>query len=342
MDFIFWNRKIGAGKFKLKLVIWPLMIIMTLLYYTRTDRAHCKEAQVLNKPKIIQQLNGHLVMLTSTIGERSINYPVHLEQAAQYIQAQFESYGLAVERQTYCFRDMNVSNVVARFQPRAKSGVHYIIGAHYDSVSGTVGADDNASAMAVLLETARGIQRGFASGDQGPEITFVAFALEEPPAYGTPFMGSRIFASKAREQGMSIDGMICLEMVGYTCRRPGCQSYPFPLQYLGYPKEGTFIGVVGNVKSLGFSRNLCRRFKDNQNLPVVSLTVPFNGWIMPAVRLSDHASFWDKGYPAVMVTDSAFYRNPHYHQPSDVMETLDIDFMAELVQGLMLFFCVDK
>jgi hypothetical protein len=327
-----------TGKLKLKFIIWFMMFFGVQLYCLWTDRAHGKEIRVLKKAQIIQQLEGHLTMLTRTIGERSINYPVHLEQSAQYLQAQFESYGLAVEQQVYRYASMNVSNVVARFKPRAISGRHYVIGAHYDSVSGTVGADDNASAVAVLLETARAVQRDYASGVDGPEITFVAFTLEEPPAYGTPFMGSRKFASMAREKGMSIDGMICLEMVGYTCSRPGCQSYPFPLKYLGYPKEGTFIGVVGNVKSYGFSRRLSRSFKRNPNLPIVSLTVPFDGKILPAIRLSDHASFWDKGYPAVMVTDSAFFRNPHYHQPSDTMETLDMGFMAELVQGLMIFF----
>lgn len=324
----------ASKNLKLKSMVWTL----ALLFCSWGVGADGKEARVPDKQQIIQQLNGHLSMLTRTIGERSINYPVNLENSAVYIQAQFESYGLAVERQTYRYRHMNVSNVAARFQPPVNSGAHYVIGAHYDSVSGTVGADDNASAIAVLLETASAMQRVYGSGGEGPEITFVAFTLEEPPVYGTSYMGSRVFASKAREEGMSIDGMICLEMVGYTCSAPGCQSYPFPLKYLGYPKEGTFIGVVGNVKSLGFSRNLSRSLKDNPNLPTVSLTVPFNGRIMPAIRLSDHASFWDKGYPAVMVTDSAFFRNPHYHQPSDTMETLDIDFMAELVHGLMIFF----
>jgi hypothetical protein len=131
--------------------------------------------------------------------------------------------------------------------------------------------------------------------------------------------------------------MICLEMVGYTCKEAGCQRYPFPLQFLGYPETGTFIGIVGNVKSLGFSRRLRDGFQRNPDLPVVSLTVPFDGWIMPAVRLSDHASFWSNGYRAVMVTDSAFFRNPHYHLPSDTMETLDFDFMAELVHSLVRF-----
>lgn len=297
-----------------------------------------EETPVLSKSNIIRHLQNHLTMLTRTIGERSVRRPDNLDKSAAYIQAQFENSGFAIERQTYRYMDMDVSNVVARLKLSANPAAHYVIGAHYDSVMGTVGADDNASAVAVLLETARALQT--VSGNKGVdfEVTFVAFSLEEPPVYGTPYMGSRMFASKAKKEGMTIDGMICLEMVGYTCRTPGCQRYPFPLQFFGYPKEGTFIGIVGNMKSLGFSRRLRRSFQRNPNLPVESVTVPFNGWIMPAVRLSDHASFWDKGYRAVMVTDSAFYRNPHYHLPSDTMHTLDFGYMAELVLSLMRFF----
>jgi hypothetical protein len=131
--------------------------------------------------------------------------------------------------------------------------------------------------------------------------------------------------------------MLCLEMVGYTCSEPGCQSYPFPLMFFDYPKEGNFIGIVGNFDSRGLTRRTFESFKKNPDLPVIKLTVPFNGWILPAVRLSDHASFWDEGFKAVMITDSAFYRNPHYHLPSDRAATLDYRFMAELVGSLVAF-----
>lgn len=296
----------------------------------------------MDKPTIIQHLHDHLTMLTRTIGERSVRRPENIERSAAYIQGQFAAAGLAVRRQTYRYRDMPVSNIVAELKPSAPPAADYVVGAHYDSVSGTVGADDNASAVAVLLETARSMQRAAENGKSGPGLTFVAFALEEPPVYGTRFMGSRVFAAGAKREAQRIDAMICLEMVGYTCRAPGCQHYPFPLQFLGYPGAGTFIGIVGNVKSLGFTRRLRDGLKANPRLPVVTLTVPFDGWIMPAVRLSDHASFWSQGYRAVMLTDSAFFRNPHYHRPSDTMETLDLDFMAELVISLTGFFSFNR
>jgi Zn-dependent M28 family amino/carboxypeptidase len=212
------------------------------------------------------------------------------------------------------------------------------LGAHYDSVSGTVGADDNASAVAVQLETAREFKTLLEQSNLDLAVTFVSFALEEPPAYGTRYMGSRVYAKKARKEQEKIDGMICLEMVGYACYEPGCQRYPFPLGFFGYPKEGNFIGIVGNFKSGEFTQALFEAFQKNPELPVIKLKIPFNGRIVPSVRLSDHASFWDQGFKAVMVTDTAFFRNPYYHRPSDTKEKLDYRFMAELVESLLLFF----
>jgi len=292
----------------------------------------------MDKQKVITGLHDHLTMFTRTIGERSMRRPDNLEKTVAYIQAHFEGLDIPVRRQSYRYGDIDVSNVVARLKLAPNPSKHYIVGAHYDAVAATVGADDNASAVAVMMETARAVQGLVGIEGHDLEITFVAFALEESPTYGTRYMGSRVFASEARKQAVEIDGMICLEMVGYTCREPGCQRYPFPLQFLGYPKTGDFIGIVGNVNSAGFTRSLRRSFEGNPNLPVVTLTVPLNGWPLPNVRLSDHASFWNFGYRAVMVTDTAFYRNPHYHLPSDSMQTLDFDFMAELVESLTGFF----
>jgi Zn-dependent M28 family amino/carboxypeptidase len=292
---------------------------------------------MLIKKDLIRRLDTHLNTLTRTIGERSVRRPENLERSAAYIAAQFDASGLPVERQPYRYRSLTVSNVAARLGAPADSGRHLVVGAHYDSVAGTVGADDNASAVAVLLETARGLRALTTGETPSSAITFVAFALEEPPTYGTRHMGSRVFAAEAHRKKMPIDAMICLEMVGYTCPQIGCQQYPLPLRWRDYPKTGSFIGVIGNLKSWAFTRELCASFRRNPHLPVVGLTVPFNGWILPAVRLSDHASFWRYGYRAVMLTDTAFFRNPHYHLPSDTMETLDLDFMAELVLSLVSF-----
>ncbi|MGD9183330.1 MAG: M28 family peptidase, partial [Desulfobacterales bacterium] len=250
----------------------------------------------------------------------------------------YHAIGVPANSQPYSYTDFAVENIITEvsFSPNPK--YRFLLGAHYDSVAGTVGADDNASAVAVQLETARHLAALMGKEKRDLAVKFLSFALEEPPAYNTRHMGSRMYAKKARKNKEQIDGMICLEMVGYTCHEPGCQGYPFPLMFMDYPKEGNFIGIVNNFKSRDFARGLVEQFQKNNQLPVVKLTVPFNGWVMPAVRLSDHASFWDQGFKAVMLTDSAFYRNPYYHTAADTMDKLDFEYMAELVESLVIFF----
>jgi hypothetical protein len=293
---------------------------------------------VIDIQETIERLEAHLRTLTETIGERSVRFPEHLDKTAEYVQSFYEDIGIAVHREPYDYSDFKVDNVVAEISTGPQPSCRYLLGAHYDSVSGTVGADDNASAIAVQLETARCLKALLGREALDLAVTFVSFALEEPPVYGTRYMGSRVYAKKARKVQEKIDGMICLEMVGYACHEPGCQHYPFPLGFFGYPKEGNYIGIVGNFKSGGFTKALFKAFQNNPELPVIKIRIPLNGRILPAVRLSDHASFWDQGFKAVMITDTAFFRNPHYHRPSDTMEKLDYRFMAELVESLLLFF----
>jgi Zn-dependent M28 family amino/carboxypeptidase len=283
-------------------------------------------------------LKAHVEMLTRTIGERSIYKPENLEKTADYIESFYRDINIEPVRLPYDHPTGQVENILATINFSQAPSKTYLIGAHYDSVVNTVGADDNASAVAVQLETAR--QMGLLKGKKHLDLSlkFVSFALEEPPVYGTRHMGSRVYAKAARKAGEKIDGMICLEMVGYTCHEPGCQAYPFPLMFLDYPKTGDFIGIAGNIKSRKFTRSLCEAFEHNPDLPVVSLTVPLNGYLLPNIRLSDHASFWDRGYKAVMITDTAFYRNPYYHSRTDTMEKLDFIFMARLVKSLCIFF----
>lgn len=293
---------------------------------------------VIDIAKTIERLRMHLQALTKTIGERSVNFPQNLGKTADYIKTFYQDIGLASHLEPYDYRDFKIANVVVEVLSGANPARRYLVGAHYDSVAGTVGADDNASAVAVQLETARNLRALCDQKEIDLAVKFVSFALEEPPAYGTRYMGSRVYAKKARREQEKIDGMICLEMVGYACNEPNCQHFPFPLRFFGYPNVGNFIGIVGNFKSGEFTKSLFSNFQENPGLPAVKLTVPFNGWILPSVRLSDHASFWDQGYKAVMVTDSAFFRNPNYHLASDTMEKLDYRFMAQLVKSLLLFF----
>jgi Zn-dependent M28 family amino/carboxypeptidase len=220
-----------------------------------------------------------------------------------------------------------VANIIAQIPGCPAEKPYVVLGAHYDTVPGSPGADDNASGVAVLLETARRM----ASNPSPPALRFVAFTLEEAPAFGTPLQGSRVFTRVAADNGDRILGAVVLEMVGYTALR---QQYPTLLQWSDYPTKGDFIGVVGNRRSRELVKAVIDGCRQTPQLPIESLCVPFNGWILPDTRLSDHASFWDHGWPAVMVTDTSFFRNPNYHRPTDTLATLDFPFMAQLTRGL--------
>jgi Zn-dependent M28 family amino/carboxypeptidase len=332
------SNKTGLFKFRYTHVIFIIILIMHAFPWNGAGLAQDRSNVMIDIQHTVERIKDHLKELTVTIGERSVGAPENLEKTANYIESFYQNLGIAVHREPYSYHDTTVVNVVAEIASGTPANNRFVVGAHYDSVMGTVGADDNASAVAVQLETARQLKLMIDSLELDLSVKFVSFALEEPPAYGTRYMGSRVYAEKARKNNEQIDGMICLEMVGYACYEKGCQGYPFPLMFFGYPKEGNFIGIVGNSNSKSFAKALVRAFFKNRELPVVRLNVPFNGRILPAVRLSDHASFWDQGFKAVMITDSAFYRNPHYHTSLDTMEKLDYGFMAELVESLMFFF----
>jgi Zn-dependent M28 family amino/carboxypeptidase len=198
-----------------------------------------------------------------------------------------------------------------------------LIGAHYDAVPGSPGADDNGTAVAVLLELAR----VFAQAPARRPIRLVAFDLEE-----TDRLGSRAYAHDLRREGEPLALMIALEMLGFRDARPGSQHYPPGLRYF-YPDRGDFIGLIGNMRTLPVMWRLARTIR--KSVPCEFLPVPWQGRILPDTRRSDHASFWDLGYPAVMVTDTANMRNPHYHRASDRIETLDLDFLTTVCEGLI-------
>jgi len=282
------------------------------------------------EPEIIRDaLRRHVKALAVDIGPRTPFTGDSLERAATYIQSALVDSGQSVTKQTYHYLDRRVVNLIGTTGAAVGASYFYVVGAHYDTMPTTPGADDNASAVAVMLELARRVS----NANLRAPVLFVAFTLEEPPAHFTRHQGSRVFVSHCRSSGDQVLGALILEMVGYTAQR---QHYPFIHRWPGYPAEGNFIGIIGNWRSRHFGNTVLRAFRSNKHLPVESLFVPFNGWILPATRLSDHASFWDAGWPALMVTDTAFFRNPHYHLPSDTIDTLDFDFMAELVMSLEL------
>jgi Zn-dependent M28 family amino/carboxypeptidase len=269
-----------------------------------------------------EQLSRHLQMI---VGERSpFGSQRHLAAVEGFIEREFKSYGLEVANDFFRYGAGTFRNIIARHGVEEKAP-RLIVGAHLDSVIGTPGADDNASGVAVLLETARLLS-------QVPirsQVLFCAFNLEE-----LNMIGSAALARKLKDAGVNIEAMISLEMVGYTDSRPGSQKLPVGLSRL-YPDRGDFIAVIGNWKSNALLRKFSRLMREVPDLQVETLAVPGKGMLIPAARLSDHAPFWDLGFPALMLTDTAFYRNPHYHGPMDTFDTLDLDFMAKVCEGVV-------
>ncbi len=270
------------------------------------------------------RLRAHVMRLAGEIGERNSTSYAALEEARLYIEQSFAQAGYETRHDAYKVAGRIYRNAVAE----RGGGLEriFIVGAHYDTAPGTPGADDNASGVAVLLELAR-LQRDFA---RGPAIRWIAFTLEEPPYYRTPLMGSRIHARKCRQRAEAIGGMVSLEMLGYYRDSPGSQWYPLPFLRLFYPDRGDFIALAGNFRSRRLVRDMARWMSKAGGIPVVSASFPF----VPGAGLSDNWSFWKEGYPALMITDTAFFRNPHYHRGSDLPETLDYPRMAALVAAL--------
>jgi aminopeptidase YwaD len=259
------------------------------------------------------------------VGERSpFSGHHHLAAVESFIEKELGSYGLKVESDYFSYRGKAFRNIIGRSDAQHGASLA-ILGAHLDSVPGTPGADDNASGVAVLLEAARVLSRVRLR----TQVLYCAFNLEE-----LNMVGSTYFAKKLKAAGAKVDAMVSLEMIGYTDVRPGSQKYPAGLSWL-YPDRGDFIGVIGNWNSGALLRRFTHQMRQARDLAVETLSVPGNGALVPAVRLSDHSPFWDLGYPALMVTDTSFFRNPHYHGPTDTLETLNLDFMAKVCEGVI-------
>jgi Zn-dependent M28 family amino/carboxypeptidase len=247
--------------------------------------------------------------------------------AQQYIREQLAQWG-SVEIDDFAVRGRIHHNLILDLPPSEKASKQglppIVIGAHYDTVPGTPGADDNATGVAVLLELARDL----ASGPLKYPVQLVAFDMEE---YG--YLGSKHYAAKYKQQQQPLRLMISLEMLGYCNHNPNSQSYPAGLKYF-YPNSGNFIALIGNLRTVPDLINLSGKIRKSGQ-PCEWLSVPNRGLIVPDTRRSDHVPFWDNSYPAIMVTDTANMRNPHYHRESDRIETLDLDFLAGVCLGLV-------
>ncbi|MCU0445758.1 MAG: M28 family peptidase [Microscillaceae bacterium] len=250
-----------------------------------------------------------------------------LAKAVHYIRQEFENLTTRVEIQNYQTPDGNTyQNIIASMGPDTPARV--VIGAHYDVCGNQAGADDNASAVAGLLEIARLVRE--LQPQLKHRIDFVAFSLEEPPYFRTEFMGSVVHAQSLKRQNIEVKAMICLEMIGYFSEQANSQQYPVSALKAIYPSKGDFIAVVGKNGQDSLVKQVKTRMLEGANIQVYSINAP--AWLT-GIDFSDHRSYWAAGYPAIMITDTSFFRNPHYHQTSDTIETLDFDRMTEVVKG---------
>jgi hypothetical protein len=262
----------------------------------------------------------------ASLGERSVRRRPALDSAASWIESRFLSLSYPVRRQGFVVDGQPVHNLVVEIPGATSREQVVVVGAHYDSAEGAPGADDNASGVAALLALA---QR-FAGRSPERTLRFVAFTTEEPPYFNTALMGSRIHADSAAASGERIVAMLSLETVGYFSEEPGSQKYPPPLSFF-YPEVGNFVAFVGNLSSRPLVRRAIRVFRSTASIPSEGAAVPA---MVPGVSWSDHASFWRHGWQAIMITDTAPFRNPHYHLRSDTADRLDYGRMARLVAGL--------
>ncbi|HEU5284519.1 MAG TPA: M28 family peptidase [Burkholderiales bacterium] len=272
-----------------------------------------------------EHLREHVERLAGEIGERNVWRPAGLQAAARHIREQWQALGYAVAAQAYRTHGLTCENLEITI-PGSRPEQIVLAGAHYDSVRGSPGANDNASGVAALIRIAallRGIR-------PARTLKLVAFVNEEPPFFYYGEMGSKVYADAARVRGDDIRVMLSLEMLGCYSDQAGSQGYP-PLFRFFYPDRGNFVAFVSNLRSWRALRETVAAFKAHADFPCESLAGPA---IVPGLSWSDQLSFWRAGYPGVMVTDTAFYRYPYYHSPLDTPEKLRYREMARVVEGL--------
>ena len=273
------------------------------------------------------QLRADVEELATQIGERNVPaHPRNLERAAAFIEEALRKAGLQPQSQWYPAGGTNCRNLEAEVHGTALPNEIVVVGAHYDSVWGSPGADDNASGVAVMLALARSVARI----EPKRTLRFVAFVNEEPPYFWTPEMGSVVYAKQVRERKENVVAMLSLESVGFYSTSPASQHYPSGMGLL-FPSKGDFVAFVGNLSSRSVLHQSLGAFRRRNSLPSVGAALPN---AIPGVGWSDHWSFWQEGFPAIEITDTALYRNPNYHATEDTPDRLDYGRMARLVTAM--------
>jgi hypothetical protein len=319
-------RRLCLSGFRIALAV---IVVFSLLWWfgMRTPGKNVSTAALLSAAEVAlrAELVADVQALAGDIGERNLSRYPQLNAAADFIEGSFSRAGLQPRRETYevdgkaCH---NIETEIRGIRPQI-----LVIGAHYDSVFGSPGANDNGSGVAALLALAR----RFAGKPVRQTLRFVAFPNEEPFYFQTEKMGSFVYAGRCMARGDQISGMISLETIGYFSDAPNSQTYPSLGLKPFYPTTGNFIGFVGNLRSRKLLRRTIALFRQQEKLPSEGAALPS---FIPGVGWSDQWAFWQHGYPGIMITDTAPFRYPHYHAATDTPDKLDYDRFALVVSGM--------
>ena len=314
---------------KLTLVLLAILLsiglISAYIVFNPVSKIGMKNAPEIPVSK--DRLYADVQYLTNIKPARQAFNPAGIEQAATYIYQEFKKVSDRVSYQEFKVNGQTYKNVICTLGP--PTGERIILGAHYDVCGNQPGADDNASGVAGLLELARLLHAE--EKKLKFRIDLVSYCLEEPPFFKTESMGSAVHAKSLKKEGVVVNAMVCLEMIGYFSEEKESQRYPVPAMNTIYPDKANFISVVGDLNQNQLVAHVKKYMLAGSAIDVQSLNAPSS---IPGVDFSDHLNYWANGYPAVMITNTSFYRNPHYHQESDTIDTLDFAKMAEVVKGV--------
>ena len=321
------SRRIFFRALRITIVVAAVLVLLWW-FGMRMPGKNVSKAGPLSPDEVVlrEELRANVQKLAGEIGERNMWHYAQLNAAADFIEDSFSRAGLRTRRDSYETGGQPCHNIEAEISGNRPEII--VIGAHYDSVFGSPGANDNGSGAAAVLALA---QRFALRQSRSKTLRFVAFVNEEPPYFLSGEMGSQVYARRCKERGDKISAMISLETIGYFSDAPESQTYPSPGLGLFYPNVGNFIGFVSNVHSRALLRRVIALFRKHAKIPSEGASLPA---FIPGVSWSDQWSFWQHGYPAIMVTDTAPFRYPYYHSSNDTPDKLDYDRFTLVVSGM--------
>ena len=307
------------------LVVLILLLVLIAFWFWVTQPLLSRATPNSQRTVDPSRLEAHVRKLSIELGPRDAGHPESLDQVAAYIKSEFSQTGAFVSEQGYRVKGRSYRNVIAYFGQETEERI--VVGAHYDTAGALPGADDNASGVAGLIELARLLSQQ----QLKVRVELVAFSTEEPPYYRSTGMGSYVHADSLRQQNVRVRAMFSLEMIGCFSDAPNSQHFPVGLLSGFYPSTGNYIAVVGRLNDVSLVRRTKAAMRNAAPLPVYSINAP---QFVTGVDFSDQRNYWRMGYNAVMITDTAFYRNRNYHTAADTAEKLDYKRMAMVVEGV--------